>query len=107
MNEPDLFKTLVLGILKQALEDYLFLSKISYVVSRQNYASAKGFLFDDKYTVTYGDLTFSARELLSLADLDIDFVRRLALEKEKFLEENEDIDRHRGMSLLDDWSKFL
>lgn len=76
----------ILKVLEQSVRDYCTLYNAESQREKDDWESAKGFLFDDDYTVDWGEWEITPEELLDLVDLDINWVREQA--QKKFEEKN-------------------
>ena len=96
-NEPteSTSRLLIVAVLHQAIKDYLYIGNAASQGSRQ---TAEGFLFNNNYTVDWGDKIMTPGELLDQADIDIAWLRDKILAKQATLPINPRY--HRGEPLL-------
>ena len=80
---PDIEQSrfLILKVLEQAVRDYISLGHSQVPNERALFETAKGFLFDDNYTVNWGDKELTTEELLGMVDLNITWVREQTTKK--------------------------
>jgi len=79
--DHDEARFIILKVLEQAVRDYCTLYNAGSQRDQDDWESAKGFLFDDDYTIEWGEWTITSTELLGIVDLDIDWVREQAQKK--------------------------
>jgi hypothetical protein len=74
---PDLeeCRLLMLKVLEQSIRDYCSLQNSETLVERETWESARDFLFDDEYRISWGDMSLKTEEFLDIVDLDIQWVR--------------------------------
>ena len=85
---------LILKIVEQTVRDYMALYEIvsikdeyiqNMAVTRDEYIfhTAAGFIFDDSYTIWWGDQELTPADLLELVDINIDWFRQKVRERIK------------------------
>lgn len=66
---------LILKIIEQAVRDYLSLQYSNAPIEQSYYDTACQFLFDDGYTIDYGETEKTLNDLLDVLGLELDWFR--------------------------------
>lgn len=74
---------LILKVLEQAVRDYVSLASSEVPNDKALYETARDFLYDDDYTIWWGDKEMTTEQLMEIVDLDMDWVREQATKKFK------------------------
>ena len=77
------YRFLMLKVLEQAIRDYISLHNSDIPNEQVLWEEARGFIYDDKYRTSWGDLVLSTEEFLDILDLDIKWVREQTTKKFK------------------------
>ncbi len=86
LPELDECHYLIQKMIEQAVRDFISLEKSTVLAEQFDYQTACGFLFDDSYRVQWGEEEKSLQDLLDCINLDIEWMRKKAIEaKEKKL----------------------
>ena len=84
---PDPFvdecKRIILEVAEQAVKDYISFSRLSEEEQEFNYdlRTAEQFIFEEAYQIDWGDEVRSPRDLLQMANVEIDWLRRSVNER--------------------------
>jgi hypothetical protein len=84
-------KQVILELIEQAIRDYVNLPYSTNERDQFDYQTAEAFLFDDEYTIQWGDYECSFQQLLDFLDceamnydrLNIDCARRNAIKRRR------------------------
>lgn len=73
---PEQARYLLLKVIEQSIRDYIALVHSTVPSEQQLWETARGFLFDDDYIITWGTIEINLDEALMMLDLDVSWVRR-------------------------------
>jgi hypothetical protein len=74
-------KFLLYKVLEQAVRDYTSINIRDYNNGQLIWDDARAFIFDEDYTIDWGDLVLSLDDICSLLEVDIDWFRDKAKER--------------------------
>jgi len=74
---------ILLKIVEQAIRDYVSLFNSELATEQQYWETAKDFIFDDEYTIAWGEVDLTFESVLNILDLDVSWVRKETREKFK------------------------
>jgi len=74
LEEDDCY-FIIFKIIEQAVHDFILLDKSANFKDRDDYYTACEFLFNNEYTIMYGDEEKKLEELLELIDIDINWFK--------------------------------
>lgn len=73
--QEDECKFLLMKMIEQSIRDYINLEKCIAPIEIQHFESARDFLFDDEYTIQYGEREIGLVDVLHILSLEIDWFR--------------------------------
>ena len=68
-------KLILLYVIAQAVRDYEIYKKKTSEEDREIYLTDEGFIFDDNYSIDWGDEVLTLNNICDLIDIDIDWLR--------------------------------
>ena len=80
LNEEEC-KLIILKLTEQASRDYLTLYKAESPALQAIWETAKEFIFNDDYLMSWGHKNMTPTHLLNLVDIDIEWLRRKVRQK--------------------------
>jgi hypothetical protein len=83
MPEIDECRYLIKKVLEQAVRDFVAFKDKTSATEKYDYETAVCFLFDDTYRVDWGGREMSLQDLLDWVDIEVEWVRKKALETRK------------------------
>jgi len=78
---PDEAKRVLLRVIEQAVRDFINYQNPTTIWEQEYFTTAKGFLFDDDYRVSWGDWECSLQDLLDIFDIEASWLRKNILSK--------------------------
>lgn len=75
LPEEDECKYLLLKIVEQAVRDYLSLENSVAPIEKFHYNTASDFIFNDLYSIDYGEKEFSLEKILSILEIEVIWLR--------------------------------
>ena len=81
--EIDECRYLIKKVLEQAVRDFIAFEHSKVASEIYDYQTAACFLFDDSYTISWGDGEMSLQDLLDWVDIEVEWVRKKVFEAKK------------------------
>ena len=81
LPNPEEVRFLIMKVIEQAVRDYCSLANAELPAEKALWETARGFIFDDSYTVDWGDKEYRLEDLLDILELDIVWFREQTTKK--------------------------
>ena len=74
--DPEQSRFLLLKVMEQAIRDDISLADSESPAEQLLWEEAEGYLFNDEYKISWGDLEVNLDDILTMIDMDISWVRK-------------------------------